>query len=144
MFFLQLQLCTEQMSYSFMLIFFVGCNLPDSYVPGGVISPASFLKPNLPPQAGQNLTAVDSLRNTFISLQGSGDKHLTVDHIGARRQHEKSEQIQFLQNVHFPERHQNHLVAQEVVCIKKQMFVWHLLLLVLVSSEMSDNASAVW
>jgi hypothetical protein len=106
---------------NFLFICFVGGNLPDSYVPGGVISPASFLKPNLPPQSGQNLTAVDSLRNTFVSLQGSGDKHLTAGHIGARRQHDKSEQIQFLQNVHFPERQQNQTVAQEVVCIKKQI-----------------------
>jgi hypothetical protein len=103
-------------------IYFVGSNLPDSYVPGGVISPASFLQSNFPPQTDPKVTALDSIRNTFVSLQGSGNKHITAHHMGARRQHDKAEQIQFLQNVHFPERQQNQAVTQGAVCLKKQVF----------------------
>jgi len=94
-------------------------------VPGGVISPASFLQPNLPPQSGLNVTTSDSLNNAVVSIQGSGDKHLAGDHTGIRRQHDKSEHIQFLQNVHFPERHRSQAVTQGVVCPNKNVFTMH-------------------
>lgn len=47
---------------------------------------------------------------------------MPANHLGARRQHDKAEQIQFLQNVHFPERQQNHAVTQGMVCVKMQSF----------------------
>ncbi|XP_069701486.1 probable helicase with zinc finger domain isoform X2 [Periplaneta americana] len=85
-----------------------GSSLPDSYVPGGVISPASFLRPNLP----SNISNLETMNNTFIALQGPAEKHLPNDHMTSRRQHDKSEQIQFLQNVHFPERIQSQAISQ--------------------------------
>lgn len=102
-----------------LVICFVGSIIPDSYVPGGVISPASFLQPDLPPQTDPNSVTQDTLRNTSVSHQGSGNKNPAANHVGARWQHDKSEQIQFLQNVHFPERHQNQAATQAVVCLNR-------------------------
>jgi hypothetical protein len=107
-------------SFYLFIICFVGSIVPDSYVPGGVISPASFLQPELPAQTDQNLTTLDTHRNTFVSFQGSGNRNLPANHIGARRQHDKSAEIQFLQNVHFPERHQSQAVSQGAVCLRNK------------------------
>ena len=107
-------------SFYLFFICFVGSIVPDSYVPGGVISPAPFPQPDLPPPTDPNLTTLDTLRNTLVSFQSSGNRTVPANHVGARRQHDKSEQIQFLQNVHFPERHQNQTVPHGAVCSRNK------------------------
>ncbi|XP_066992775.2 probable helicase with zinc finger domain isoform X2 [Anabrus simplex] len=73
-------------------------NSADSYVPGGVLSPPSFLQPNLP--VGDPVP---------FGMQNHGMKQNAAEHLGARRglsiPQDKADQIQFLHNVHFPERH---------------------------------------
>ena len=102
-------------------ILLIGGNISDNYVPGNVISASPFLRPNLPPplpppQPGvPAVNGMDCVNNAFDSLQMSIEKQLPPEHLRARRLQEKSEQIQFLHNVHFPERHQGPSVNQGLV-----------------------------
>jgi hypothetical protein len=102
----------------------LGGNVTENYVPGNMILPTPFLRPNVPPPPQPSVPIVnglDSVNSSFESLQISIEKQLPPEHLRTRRLQEKPDQIQFLHNVHFPERHQGPSLGQGLVCFIKHI-----------------------